>query len=219
MQDLANLLQQQSVFVFDFDGVLVDSVEIKSEAFALLFKEYGSGVVQRVIAHHRSAGGVTRCEKLRYYHAEYLEQNLTDQELAARARQFSELVVDRVAQAPEIPGAEKYLRITCSEKRCFINSATPDNELHDILQRRGWLELFNGVYGSSRSKEQNLSLILDRCKIASDECVFFGDAESDYLAAREADVKFVGVNMPDLVRQKLPGILVHNIGSFEELYS
>ncbi len=38
---------------FDFDGVLADSVEIKTLAFAKLFEQYGKEVVNIVVEHHR----------------------------------------------------------------------------------------------------------------------------------------------------------------------
>jgi phosphoglycolate phosphatase-like HAD superfamily hydrolase len=217
MNELTSLLNSKPIFIFDFDGVLVDSIEIKSEAFASMFEEYGPDVVRMVVAHHRDAGGISRYKKLRHYHAEYLGHDLTEEELHRRADEFSRIVVDKVVHASEIPGAEHYLRTMCHDKRCFINSATPDKELLEIVQRRGWSGLFDGVYGSSRGKEVNLYHIFEEHKATSDMCVFFGDADSDYLAAREAGVLFVGVNMPDAAMRKLPEKLVYSIHSFKEL--
>ena len=38
---------------FDFDGVIVDSNEIKSQAFYKLFESYNVTIAKKVLAHHR----------------------------------------------------------------------------------------------------------------------------------------------------------------------
>ncbi|MEE9509964.1 MAG: HAD hydrolase-like protein [Candidatus Bathyarchaeia archaeon] len=50
-------------FFFDFDGVLADSVEVKTRAFAKLFESYGPEIQARVVEHHRKNGGMTRKDK------------------------------------------------------------------------------------------------------------------------------------------------------------
>ena len=53
--------------VFDFDGVLAESVDIKTRAFALLFRDEGEEVVRKVIDFHLKNGGVSRFEKIKFF--------------------------------------------------------------------------------------------------------------------------------------------------------
>ena len=53
--------------VFDFDGVIAESVQVKTNAFAELYGPFGNDVVQKVISHHEANGGVSRYEKIKYY--------------------------------------------------------------------------------------------------------------------------------------------------------
>mgnify|MGYP006077874289 FL=1 len=46
--------------IFDYDGVIAESVNVKTEAFAELYKPYGTDIVQKVIKHHEANGGVSR---------------------------------------------------------------------------------------------------------------------------------------------------------------
>ena len=46
--------------IFDFDGVLADSVEVKTRAFAKLFQSYGPEIEDRVVKYHRNNGGMSR---------------------------------------------------------------------------------------------------------------------------------------------------------------
>ena len=62
------MLNSYKAFIFDFDGVLVDSVNIKANAFGELFKEFGSEIQKKIIEHHLSHGVMARAEKIKYYY-------------------------------------------------------------------------------------------------------------------------------------------------------
>ncbi len=184
---------QHEAFFFDFDGVLADSVEVKTEAFAKLYEPYGSEVVAQVIDHHRRHGGMTRADKFRYYHRDYLGKTLSDEEMAELCREFSELVVDKVVAAPEISGAGEFLRKWCSQLPCFVISATPQEEIRQIVRRRGMMGYFEEVLGAPASKKDNLQRLLNQFHLNPSKCCLFGDAESDYRAAHACGVEFIGI--------------------------
>ena len=51
--------------ILDFDGVVLQSVDVKTRAFTELYAEHGPEVVAKVVAHHLVHGGVSRYEKFR----------------------------------------------------------------------------------------------------------------------------------------------------------
>ena len=67
-KEIIKILDTKSVFVFDFDGVLADSVNIKTLAFYELYKEYGGSISSKVVEHHEANGGMSRFDKFKYYH-------------------------------------------------------------------------------------------------------------------------------------------------------
>ncbi len=182
----------QALF-FDFDGVLVDSVEVKTRAFARLFEEFGPEIMARVVDHHRRYSGVTRVDKFRHYYQEFLHQPLSEEDLAELCRRFARLVVDEVVAALEIPGAEAFLRTVVGQIPCFVVSAAPEGEVQEIVERRGWREYFKEVRGAPRSKRENLEMLVRTYSLSPQNCWFFGDAESDYRAAHACGVHFLGI--------------------------
>ncbi len=52
---------------FDFDGVLVESGDIKTQAFADLYQSYGNTIVNEVVRYHKLNGGLSRYKKFRYF--------------------------------------------------------------------------------------------------------------------------------------------------------
>lgn len=186
-------MKETQAFFFDFDGVLADSVEVKTRAFAKLFEPYGVEIAAKVVDHHRWHGGMTRVEKFRYYYREFLKKPLDDDVMERLCSEFSRLVVDQVVASPEIPGAEAFLTKWHDHISCFVISATPDDEIRQIVRRRGLEGFFKEVLGSSASKTENLKRLLDKYVLEPAKCIFFGDAESDYRAARNCGVEFIAI--------------------------
>jgi phosphoglycolate phosphatase-like HAD superfamily hydrolase len=180
-------------FFFDFDGVLADSVEVKTRAFAKLFEPHGPEVVAKVIDHHQRHGGMTRVEKFSHYYSEYLGKIISDGEMTDLCRRFSDLVVDEVVAAPEIRGAGEFLTKWFKRLPCFVISATPEEEIKQIVQRRGMIGYFKEVLGAPAGKEENLRTLLNRYELDPSVCCFFGDAGSDYRAAVACGVDFFGI--------------------------
>ena len=74
----------------------------------------------------------------------------------------------------------------------YIVSGTPEDELQRIVARRGMSPYFHGVFGSPRRKEEIIEAVLARHDVAPGETLFVGDAMTDYWAARNTEVPFVG---------------------------
>lgn len=189
--------KKYSAFFFDFDGVLADSVEVKTRAFAKLFECYGPAIEAKVVEHHRKNGGMTRIDKFYHYYQEFLGKPLGEAELQRLCNDFSRLVVDEVVSAPEISGAENFLKKWHNSVKCFVVSATPDEEIKEIVKRRGIDIYFEEILGSSCSKSDNVTYLLDKYGFAPEQCLFFGDAESDYSAATASGLDFIGI-LPDI---------------------
>ena len=118
--------------IFDFDGVIAESVNVKTEAFSKMYAKYGSDIAKKVVEHHLSHGGISRFEKFKFYHKEYFGIELTNQQLQELANQFSELVVQKVIAAPYVPGALEFIQNNYKYYDLFISSGTPEDEIIEI---------------------------------------------------------------------------------------
>jgi phosphoglycolate phosphatase-like HAD superfamily hydrolase len=186
-------LQNWQAFFFDFDGVLADSVEVKTRAFARLFEPYGPAVMAQVVEHHRRNSGVTRVAKFRHYYQEFLGRPIDEEEISVLCQRFARLVVDEVVAAPEIPGAEAFLKSAVYRLPLLVVSAAPEEELREIVGRRGWSRYFQEVRGAPSSKKDNLRSLLNKYDFDPKRCLFFGDAVADYQAAESCGVNFLGI--------------------------
>ena len=181
--------------VFDFDGVIVDSVNVKTEAFATLFKHRGEKVVKKVVDYHLKNGGVSRSEKFKYYYKSILRESLSTETYDRLCSDFASLVVEEVVRAPFIVGAKEFLENNSNKYRFYIVSGTPEEELKRIVKEKQLTRYFAEAYGSPREKADLLSLVVKREQCVASEVIFIGDAATDYNAAKKVTVNFVYVGV------------------------
>lgn len=179
-----------SIF-FDFDGVIVESTDIKTEAFAKLFELEGANVVKKVVAYHTDNMGISRFDKFRYIYKEILHRELSDNEFDALCKKFASLVVNAVVSAPYVKGAREFLEKKAVAYSLFVVSATPQEEIVDIVRMRGLSGLFKSVHGAPLTKSVTVKRILREENISPLNTLYIGDAMSDYLAAKDNGVRFI----------------------------
>ncbi len=177
--------------ILDFDGVIAESVHIKSSAFSDLYKSYGEDIVKRVVKHHEANGGMSRYKKIRYYHETFLDINLSDQEINHIANQFSNYVVDRIVKSQYVPNALEFIKQSYGNYKLFISTGTPTSEMKNILKLKRIMNFFTGVYGSPALKNEHVNVICAQYNLKADELLFFGDSITDLKAAAEYRIKFI----------------------------
>jgi phosphoglycolate phosphatase-like HAD superfamily hydrolase len=186
-------LSRFDALILDFDGVLVQSVDVKTRAFAELYAEHGPEIVGKVVGHHLVHGGLSRFEKFRHYHRVFLGCDLGAEEEAALGNRFAALVEDAVVAAPWVAGAREYLEGNHARLPIFIASGTPETELVRIVERRGMSHYLAGVHGSPRTKGQIIGTCIREGGLDGSRVLMVGDSITDYEGAREAGVAFLGI--------------------------
>lgn len=179
--------------IFDFDGVVVESGEIKTQAFANLYREYGEVVMAEVAKYHVLNGGMSRYHKFRYFQEELLEKSpLTTEEERQLDQRFSELVVEAVIASAPVPGAAELIQREAGRIPLFVASGTPETELNTIVVRRGLGSYFTAVRGSPTPKQKLIADILTTHRLQPERVLMIGDALIDYQSAAVNNVAFIG---------------------------
>ena len=137
--------------VFDFDGVVLESVDIKTIAFRRLFADHPEG--ERIVPYHLANGGVSRFEKFRWFYEEVRGEAITEAESLRWA------IASRSSCSMRCPlrlrtGAKELLERLAPELPLFVASATPEDELREIVASRDLAALFVGVHGSPPARSR-----------------------------------------------------------------
>ena len=179
--------------VFDFDGTLVDSCNIKTWAFGKLFESYGKEIEKDVLAYHLKNEGVSRFVKFRYLKETLLGETYKTEDGNKLSQLYSKLVRDAVVQAPFLPFVLEFLEEVYQQIPLFVASGTPEAELRDIVLLRRMNRFFRGIYGSPDSKAKILQKVLRVNKLIPETVLMVGDALSDLEGSQIAGTGFVGI--------------------------
>ena len=187
------MMKWDAIF-FDCDGVILDSVDIKTKVFYQMYAKYGEEYAEQGVHFHLQNGGISRYEKFKHFYNQILKQQVSDETIMHLGKQFSDLVLNEVLIAPFIEGAYE----TISELRkmqipSFVVSGTPHEEINYIFQKRNLDQFFIEIHGSPRIKPDIVQDILNRYSYRNTNCLFIGDALSDYDASVKTGLKFMGI--------------------------
>lgn len=128
---------------------------------------------------------------------------------------FSRNIVEAVAESKWVPGVQKALKNKKSFQEFILLTATPQNEIDEILKKLNLTNIFNEVYGYPINKSDTVALVCSRKKIQKNKLLLIGDSQTDYDAAIANDIIF-------LLRKHDKNYYLHNnkfqsIWNFEEL--
>lgn len=183
--------------IFDFDGVVVESGKIKTQAFAELYRPYGADIVTKVVQFHTQNGGMSRYRKFRHFQEHFLHQPpLTEEEEKQLDIRFSELVVEAVIAAAPVPGAIELIRQQSGKIPLFVASGTPEVELKVIVERRGLAPYFIAVRGAPALKKTIIAEILAARGLQPETVLMIGDAMADLEGAQANNTAFLGRVFP-----------------------
>ena len=183
-------MSEISAVCFDFDGTLIDSNTLKREFFFEFFSEYsgGSEFISGVLA---SETVYDRYEIFELFRSRFdCSRDFVEKAVC----EFNEGLRARIMSAPLMKGVQTCLRdLRCEHINFFINSATPENELKEIVLSRSEFSEVSAVLGRPRTKAENVCKIAYDAKINPNQIVLVGDGEDDRLGAEEAGCKFIPV--------------------------
>lgn len=177
--------------IFDFDGVIADSNNVKADTFVKLFSNYPGHIKDKIREFHLQNGGMSRFDKFRHIYADFLKEELSKEKFNKLCHDFNKLVINGVINAPLFDGVEDFLKENKNTYDMYIVSGTPSYEIKEIVKKRGLDKYFLNVLGSPRSKKELIEEVLKSKNYQCEEVIFLGDSINDYEGAMGAGINFV----------------------------
>jgi HAD superfamily hydrolase (TIGR01549 family) len=187
--------------LFDFDGVILDSMPIRDFGFREIFKEFPKEQVEKLIQFHRENGGWSRFVKIRYFFEEIRGEKISDQKIIEMAEVFSEIMQRELTNKKYlISQTLEFLKE--SKHNLHIVSGSEQNELRFLCQKLEISDFFISIHGSPTPKGKLVSDLIEKHNYKKDETILIGDSINDYQASAENEIEFYGYNNPELERFK-----------------
>jgi len=188
-------LERTKIFIFDVNGVLLDSNLANARAMAEAFTD--DPVVQGRIARvYLTLTGIDRGTKIRTIQEQVIKRPFTANEFELRWKRFKALGTKAMHRAPLLPGCKEVLVDLGRRGLSRVAlSNTPVVELRDILASHTLEPLLDVIRGGGDwPKAESLARLLQEYRFQPDRCLFFGDGKGDLAAARLAGLAFVAID-------------------------
>ncbi|MGB0370929.1 MAG: HAD family hydrolase [Opitutales bacterium] len=178
--------------VFDFDGVLLDSVETKTKSFIDWVPPEYESLRNSFYSYHINAYGVGRRKQIEHFYTKIAKITVNDEEIESETNRFSEINRANIFSAPLFNDTIDFLtNLTNSSIPLFILSGTPEGELKEITEDKKIAHFFKKIIGTPTSKIEGLSNIMKENGWSPGDLIFFGDAQADFDAAHHHGVEFI----------------------------
>ena len=178
--------------IFDFDGVLVESNEIRFSGFRKLFKDFPQEQVERLVTYAKANGGVSRYKKISYFFSEIRQEPISDESVNKWADQFSKLVEQEIVEAQSVQGSLEFLEKHVDHLDFAIVSGSDQVELKNICKKRKIDHFFKSILGSPVDKKENIAALLTDLNWEHNKSLYVGDSNNDLEAAQANNLEFIG---------------------------
>lgn len=210
-KNIISQIHEETILVFDKDGVIFHSEDFKFEYFLGLFDQFEEHH-DEIKSYLVESGGTPR--KLRFKHICEKILNMTDAEefVDSLVKKSNEEMDSEVLKTDFVGGVKIFIEKYTVNKK-FVCSGSPQEEVDQHLKRNNITHHFISAYGGVPKK----SIVINEIKQNyGSDIVFFGDTMVDYNAAEEADVTFVGLRSSKY-HDPFKELDICKVHSFEEL--
>lgn len=181
--------------VFDCDGVILNSNQVKTDAFYNAALPYGEVLAEQLVDYHVSHGGISRYTKFEYFLKNIVPKDILAKEnfesqLKTLLTRYAQLVHQGLLECEIAPSLEEIRKLIPNTKWLIV-SGGDQSELNELFLKRKLSYLFDGgIYGSPDTKDEILSREIKHGNVTL-PALFLGDSKYDYEAASKANLDFI----------------------------
>ena len=196
--------EHYDVIIFDCDGVILDSNNMKITAMRAALKnaDYPANLTEQAIDAFLNNFG-----KSRQYHCRYFVETLLGLQ-GKKSSDLQKLILTHYSQAVE----DEYLNVAMTNdslallkslknKSLYIASGSEEKQLIRVFKKRTLNHYFKGIFGSPETKSNNVNTIIQQHP--GSNVLFIGDALADYNAAMDNKINFMFYSPYSNVKDKM----------------
>lgn len=195
------MLNKYSTIFWDFDGVILNSNEVRTEGFKYIFDSYSKKHIDMLINYHTINGGLSRYEKIEYFSQNILDKKLNDEEKKQYAQLYGNYCRERLCDKNLlIKNSINFISENHKNFDFHLVSASDEKELIYLCSNLNIKKYFKSISGSPVNKIENIKRLLKSNNYIESKCCLIGDSINDKVAAIENSISFFGFNNKKLIK-------------------
>ncbi len=193
----------KKTILWDFDGVILDSMEVRDFGFREIFKKFKKEHVSQLIDYHRINGGLSRYVKIRYFFEDIIHESIEADEVMKYAMNFSEIMRKELTNPKNLISESVSFIRNNFDKYCFhIVSGSDQEELRFLCKELSIADYFISIHGSPTPKTRLVKELLEKYDYKLSKTCLIGDSINDFEAASLNNISFYGYNNESLIKLK-----------------
>jgi phosphoglycolate phosphatase-like HAD superfamily hydrolase len=190
------------VILWDFDGVIMDSMPIRSKGFEIVLKNFPEEQIEQLMIYHNENGGLSRYVKFRYFFEVIRNEKVTEEQIAILAHRFSEIMLQNLTDNSLLIKDTLNFIIKYYQKiSMHVVSGSDGNELKLLCQNLKIDKYFKSIHGSPTPKNVLVSQVLIENNYSINRVALIGDSRNDLEASQINKIDFFGYNNPKLLEK------------------
>jgi len=186
--------------LFDFDGVILDSMPVRDFGFRKIFEDFDDDLVEKLLAFHNANGGLSRYVKIRYFYEELLKKPISEEEINDYANKFSLIMKGELSKKKYlIRETLDFIQNNYQFYNFHIVSGSDEKELRFLCETLEIARYFISIHGSPTPKNELVGTLMQEYNYDASETILIGDSINDYEAAQLHDIPFYGFNNTQLI--------------------
>ena len=188
-----------SNILWDFDGVITDSLAIRDYGFREIFCSFDNEDIKKLIKYHNLNGGLSRFHKINYFFNTILKQEISKNEIWQYADKFTQIMRQSLSDKKYlINDTVNFIKNNYKKYNFHIVSGSEHNELNFLCQKLDLSQYFISINGSPTPKNQLIKNLLESYNYNINQTILIGDSINDYEAASVNKIDFYGFNNENL---------------------
>ena len=175
--------------IFDFDGVMLNSVNIKGEAFYDLLKGTCSKLQKILENYHYVNLFISRYKKINFILNNYIKEELGNKK--KYIDMVENIIFKKIKNLNFFYCVKSFLNNYYKNKLFFISSSTHTRKLSKILTYTNISKFFIEAFGSLESEITHVNIFKKKYKLKNNNIFFIGVAINDYKASNNYILQFV----------------------------
>jgi len=187
--------------LWDFDGVILDSMKIKGDGFVTLFENYDKKYINEIEKYHYENGGISRFEKIKYFYENILKENIDEKIVLELADKFAYIIQEKIYNKNNlIDETVAYIKENYKNYNFHIVSGAKHDELNSLCEYFDLKKYFISIDGSPIKKDILVKNIIKKYSYDKQDIILIGDSINDFNATEMNNIGFYGYNNSKLKR-------------------
>jgi len=185
--------------LWDFDGVILDSMEVREEGFRKVLASFPASQIEALIAFHKKNGGLSRYVKFEYFLEQIIGREKNEEKVQQWADGFSQIMRKSLISKDRLIGEViSFINKNKELYQMHIVSGSDGNELRFLCDQLEITEFFKSIHGSPTPKIDLVRILMEENGYKPEETCLIGDSINDFEASKSNNIQFYGYNNPAL---------------------